>query len=250
MARIRYLKPEFFANEQLAGLPPLARLLFQGLWCHADRAGRLEDRPEKLKAVILPYDDCDTGDLLRSLARRGFIQRYKVGRHRYIQIINFDKHQRPHIKEGASLIPDSPQVALSEAEKHLPSTDSAPTLHPPSPPGKGKGTGNGVLSSVPSEPLAGRFYQAEKINDQIAALVDIAKAQGRKVDGGRMAAMLKRGDKTAVLKALHAALAANAAVLEDYMEGVMRNGKQAGPRYAGSRSTVATADDLERARTR
>lgn len=105
MARLRTLKPGFFTNDALAELPPLARLLFQGLWCIADREGRLEDRPRRIKAEVLPYDDCDVDDLLTRLAGAGFITRYAVGESRYIQVINFAKHQTPHIKEAASTIP-------------------------------------------------------------------------------------------------------------------------------------------------
>ena len=57
--RARNLKPGFFQNEYLADLPMAARLLFQGLWCSADRNGRLEYQPKKLKAEILPYDEVD-----------------------------------------------------------------------------------------------------------------------------------------------------------------------------------------------
>lgn len=105
MARARNIKPGFFTNDALAEVPALGRILFQGLWCHADREGRLEDRPRKLKAEILPYDDCDIETLLNALASRGFILRYQVGESRYIQVVKFTKHQNPHIKEPASSIP-------------------------------------------------------------------------------------------------------------------------------------------------
>jgi hypothetical protein len=105
VARSRNLKPGFFTNDVLAEVNPLGRLLFQGLWCHADREGRVLDRPKKLKVEILPYDDCDVDLLLNALAARGFILRYEVSGNRYIQIINFAKHQNPHIKESASTIP-------------------------------------------------------------------------------------------------------------------------------------------------
>lgn len=99
------MKPGFFTNDVLAEVPPLGRLLFQGLWCLADRAGRLEDRPKKIKAEVLPYDDCDVDALLHALAERGFILRYKHGRAAYIQILAFSKHQNPHCKEPDSIIP-------------------------------------------------------------------------------------------------------------------------------------------------
>lgn len=116
MARARNIKPGFFTNDVLADVEPLGRILFQGLWCHADREGRLECRPRKLKAEILPYDDCDVEDLLSQLEVRGFIIRYEVENNQYIQVVNFTKHQNPHIKEGASSIPAQNETvqALSE----------------------------------------------------------------------------------------------------------------------------------------
>ena len=112
---MRTLKPSFFLNDVLAEIPPLGRLLFQGLWCIADREGRLEDRPARIKAEVLPYDDANVDSLLNELARRGFITRYAVGIARYIQINAFTKHQNPHLKEAASTIP--------APDKHSASTD-------------------------------------------------------------------------------------------------------------------------------
>ncbi|GAA0696235.1 hypothetical protein ISN75_06750 [Dyella marensis] len=105
MSRARNIKPGFFKNEILAECEPLARILFSGLWCEADRAGRLEDRPKKIKAECLPYDECDIDSLLNQLASKSFILRYEVGGKRYIQILMFAKHQNPHKNEAASSIP-------------------------------------------------------------------------------------------------------------------------------------------------
>lgn len=105
MARSRNIKPGFFTNDELCELPPVARLLFAGLWCHADRMGRLLDRPKKIKAEILPYDKCDCDALLTLLQKAGFIRRYVIDGNEYIQCENFLKHQNPHVKEQASTIP-------------------------------------------------------------------------------------------------------------------------------------------------
>lgn len=105
MARLRTIKPGFFLNDELAEVAPLGRLLFAGLWCVADREGRLEDRPKKIKAEVLPYDDCNMDRLLTQLAAHGFIRRYEVSGERYIQIIHFARHQSPHLKEAPSEIP-------------------------------------------------------------------------------------------------------------------------------------------------
>jgi len=105
---MRTIKPGFFTNEDLSEVTPLGRLLFIGLWTLADREGRLEDRPRKLKYTLLPLDECDVDALLADLAARGFIVRYEANGKRYIQVVNFIKHQQPHYKEVASEIPPPP----------------------------------------------------------------------------------------------------------------------------------------------
>lgn len=106
MARTRDIRPGFFKNEDLGECQPLARLLFAGLWCHADREGKLEDRPKRLKSEILPYDNCDCDELLNELACFGFLIRYEYQGKKYIKITGFEDNQRIHPKEQPSLIPD------------------------------------------------------------------------------------------------------------------------------------------------
>ena len=110
MARIRYIKPEFFSDEDLAELKLETRLTFAGLWCFADRLGRLEDRPKFLKAMIFPYDNVDMEKQLQALSAKPFIQRYEVEGKKFIQIINWEKHQKPHHTEADSKIPPAPPL--------------------------------------------------------------------------------------------------------------------------------------------
>jgi hypothetical protein len=105
MARTRAIRPGFFTNELLGELPPLVRLLFSGMWTLADREGRLLDRPKKIKAELLPYDNMNADKALDQLAGHGFIIRYEVAAERYIQVVNWSKHQHPHPREDASKIP-------------------------------------------------------------------------------------------------------------------------------------------------
>lgn len=105
MARARNIKPGFFKNEVLAEMPMEARMLFIGLWTLADREGRLEDRPKRIKMELFPYDSFDVDPMLSRLQTDGFLTRYDVGGVRFIQIENFVKHQDPHYKEKASEIP-------------------------------------------------------------------------------------------------------------------------------------------------
>ena len=104
--RARGLKPSFFKNELLATSDPLYAWVFEGLWCLADRDGRLEDRPRRIHIEInagRAYEGTESS--LTWLAEQGFIVRYEHGNNRYIQVVNFSRHQNPHIKEPKSTIP-------------------------------------------------------------------------------------------------------------------------------------------------
>lgn len=92
--RIRTIKPSFFTNEELAACSPLARLAFIGLWLAADREGRLEDRPGRLKVEILPYDDADMDEILRELEGGDFIIRYEAEGKPLLAVKTFTLHQR------------------------------------------------------------------------------------------------------------------------------------------------------------
>ena len=125
MARSRNIKPGFFMNDELAEIDPLGRILFAGLWCIADREGRLEDRPKRIKAEVLPYDDCDVNDLLDQLAKHDFIIRYGVDGERYIQVSNFSKHQNPHKNEATSIIPAPDKSSTSTVQAPEQTKDDA-----------------------------------------------------------------------------------------------------------------------------
>lgn len=147
MARARNIKPSFFTNDDLAEIDPLGRLLFIALWTMADRQGRLEDRPRRIKAEALPYDDADVDALLDALHERGFILRYVMSGNRYIQVCAFTKHQNPHVKEapstipapdehGASTVQDTTQTGTSPADSLLLIPDSKNTPLTPLPGGE------------------------------------------------------------------------------------------------------------------
>jgi len=108
MARARNLKPSLFDNELLGDEKTdlACTVLFEGLWTLADREGRLEDRPRKIHVKIFPYRPSLKIDaLLQWLHVNEFIVRYEVSGGRYIQIVNFLKHQSPHRNEVESVIP-------------------------------------------------------------------------------------------------------------------------------------------------
>lgn len=75
MPKIRALKPEFWTDESVVAVQPLARLLFQGLWNYACDNGHVQDKPRQLKMRILPADSCDVSELLDELAGEDLIVR-------------------------------------------------------------------------------------------------------------------------------------------------------------------------------
>lgn len=126
MARARNIKPGFFKNEDLVELPFEARLLFIGLWCLADREGRLEDRPKRVKMEVFPADNVDIDLHLTQLNDRGLIHRYSDGEDNYIYITNFKKHQNPHHLEKPSVIPAPGQTLELTFEEEGQISDDPP----------------------------------------------------------------------------------------------------------------------------
>lgn len=145
--RIRTIKPEFFTDPDICDLPPLYRLAFIGLWNAADREGRMEDEPRRLKLHLLPCDNIDFDEVLQKLHTGGFIERYEINGNKYIQITNFLEHQRPNNREPESTIPkplEHAQVNLrclkyvqaegeGEGERNREREEPAQTPEPPKP---------------------------------------------------------------------------------------------------------------------
>lgn len=133
MPRARNIKPSLFKNEVLGEADPLLTILFTGLWCLADREGRMEDRPKRIKAEIFPYRDIpDFNGYLTVLEQLGFITRYSVGGCAFIQVENFTKHQSPHKTERASEIPEKPKdTGGCEGTRKAPLDNGGPSVKEP-----------------------------------------------------------------------------------------------------------------------
>lgn len=117
--RIRTIKPDFFNHEELYDLEqetklPI-RIAFAGLWCAADRAGRFDWRPRKLKSQILPYDELDFSRVLDALTTRGFIQKYVCQSVPYGHIPSFLDHQVINNREKESTRPNPNEINTSDA---------------------------------------------------------------------------------------------------------------------------------------
>ena len=116
MARIRTIKPEFFTSESVLSVTPLARLLFIGLWCEADRDGRLKWKPKTLKFRYLPADNVDMESICGELEAEGMIITYCVGDIDYCEIPSFSNHQVINNRERESIIPSRVNHASTTRE--------------------------------------------------------------------------------------------------------------------------------------
>jgi hypothetical protein len=114
MSRSRLIHPAAPTDELLARCSIHARLVWAYLPCHADRQGRMADKPFELRPKIFPYDDISAQQMdgyLAELARPGpdgeppLIVRYQVAGRRFIAIRSFDRYQNPHRNEADSRIP-------------------------------------------------------------------------------------------------------------------------------------------------
>ena len=168
--RSRNIKPGFFKNDALAELDFAGRLLFIGLWGIADRAGRLEDRPKKIKAEVFPYDEVNVDAFLGELARRGFILRYEAEGERYIQIVHFDRHQNPHPREAASTIPE-PAGSCQGKPQDMPSRAEPPFLTTDSPSQGLLATTTEAVTLIESTTTPEKNPQQEK--DEFVVVVDL-----------------------------------------------------------------------------
>lgn len=102
MARIRTIKPEFFTSDDVCALSPLARILYIGLWCEADREGRMIWSPATFKRRYLPDDACKIEKIAGELVERGLVVLYGDG---LAFIPSFAKHQHVNPREAESKLP-------------------------------------------------------------------------------------------------------------------------------------------------
>lgn len=116
MARIRTVKPEFFTSESVLSVSPLARLFFIGLWCEADREGRLKWKPKTLKFRYLPGDSVNIEKLCAELEDAKMITTYTIDKNDYCEIPSFKSHQVINNREKESELPSRDSDASTTRE--------------------------------------------------------------------------------------------------------------------------------------
>src|ERR1035441_1353299 len=112
----RYVRPAFWTNIHMAELPHSARLLLIGLWCLADREGRLFDNARTIAALVFVEKTGQERNVRRWLDELcpRFITRYTAADDsKVIQINDFPRWQKVHPNERRSDISGNPSVNVT-----------------------------------------------------------------------------------------------------------------------------------------
>lgn len=111
MARIRSIKPSFWADEKVADLSRDARLLMIGLISFADDEGRFLASTAAIAGFAFPHDDLPAARVrkwLGELEAVGIVLLYCVNGHQYGAFPNWTKHQKIS-HPNPSLMPPPPE---------------------------------------------------------------------------------------------------------------------------------------------
>jgi len=159
MGRIRTIKPEFHAHEDLSALPAETHLLAGALTNYADDAGYFNANPGLVKAGTHPLrkDPTSTEQQLTQLAAMGYIEIRACADGKTIgKIVNFSIHQKVSHPSDSKL-----EARFNEGSRIIPegSLKTQEVLRPEQ--GKGnrefKGTGNREASTAALVPASPAF---------------------------------------------------------------------------------------------
>jgi hypothetical protein len=155
MPRIRSIKPQFWLDENLGGIPRDARLLYIGLWNLSDDQGVFEWRAAKIKIQLFPYDTDITPKIIEEwltlLTDTHDISKFNHDGHSFGYIKSFLEHQE--IKKPSKWVfaPVPPELKNNNppAIKSTPPVGGElPTSHPP--------MGENSDTATPAVPLRSR----------------------------------------------------------------------------------------------
>lgn len=191
MGRIRTIKPEFHAHEELSALPAETHLLAAALVNYADDEGYFNANPLLVKAGTNPLraDKTKIEDQMQQLESIGYLEIRKSGLKHYGRICTFEAHQK--------VSHPAPSKLKSKFEE-LPKPSGVPPEPLPKPSavkgieGNGTGNGNEVSKTSSSHPGASlgavhpdfAIYEAyPRKEGKGAAMEAIRKAVARLVRG-------------------------------------------------------------------
>ncbi len=173
--RIRTIKPEILIDEDSAALSDGAWRLFVSLFAMVDDEGLTAATPAMLHGQVFwarprPGGAAEVASMLEELRGAELVRLYSVRGSRYLQIVNWKKHQKidkpskpkfPTPNEADQAVAPNPREdsrALAEpSNKVAEASENLPEPSPSPPRGKGReGKGSGSVKDQAGElPLAG-----------------------------------------------------------------------------------------------
>ncbi len=216
MGRIRTIKPEFWANEDLSALPESTHLLAASLLNYADDFGYFNANPALVKAGCSPIREPSVSlpESFRSLQTVGYI-RLGTGSDgkRYGHIVKFSEHQRVSHPTKSKIAHIS--ITWDEFDSPPENLRSPPESLRPE-----QGTGNREQGSIQASPDAGAS------SDLVwGEPVKFLASRGCKESSARsfIGRLLKSHDPDAVLRAFETAIENDAAEPRSYVEKCLSN---------------------------
>lgn len=117
MARIRTIKPDFFADEKISKLKRDVRMLFVGLWVFSDDYGTVRSNPVWIKSNVFPYDEelrtQDVRTWLDALVKARMLEPFEYNGEGFYNIRTFGSHQKVD-KPSKPLIPLEAKAKILE----------------------------------------------------------------------------------------------------------------------------------------
>ena len=110
MKKHRGVSVDFWTDEKVVSMSPLARLLFMGSWHYCCDGGHLDATPLELKMRVLPADNCDPAELVEEILTTGLYARDEEGR---LSVPKLPEHQKID-KPSQSRIPACPDHHAKE----------------------------------------------------------------------------------------------------------------------------------------
>jgi hypothetical protein len=174
MARGRFVSKEVCIDKKVNDLKdPWAMLGFTWLITHADVDGRTYGDPELVKSLIFPRQreitDEDVERFIRQWQDAGMIEWYEVEEEKFIQFLNFEKHQVGirRDKEPVSSIPANP-LSIREERRVAENVRND----------GGKVAENVQNDGVKSPPEVKEKLREIKVEQEVEVVVPVAGAPG------------------------------------------------------------------------
>lgn len=195
--RIRCIKPEFWADEQIASWPATSRLAYVALWNEADDEGRLRAGPVYLRSRLFPYDVAiDMDEVLKPIIKAGKLKLYDVDGQTYGHLPKFKDHQVIN-RPSPSKLPAPP--AANSVRTHGAFTEHSHQERKGKEQGTGKGKEQGTgRTSAPCDIQAEAIYKEYPLK---AAKPEALKAIRKAIEKAGFDHVLERTKAYATIRA-------------------------------------------------